>query len=255
MVGEELKALVVEGVVCGVGAGEDHDEGVGLGEELGEVVLGVDLDAVTDAGGAGDALDVGAEEGEAGGEGLGDVAKAPDEDAGVAEGGEAALGTVGLGPAEVLGPLGLELVVAHLVEAAGGVEEEAEGVLGDGVVVEAGAGGDDDLGGVEAGVEYVVGAGGQGLDPADVGEVGLGVLEVLGRVGPGDEDVGVVVLSRDGGSLDVVRGESYGEALEEGGVEHQGRGVKKLHVDAGRWCRFGAEGSGGGSDGGGGVIV
>lgn len=234
VLGQQLEALGVEGVLGGVGAGQDHDEGVGLGEQLGELVLAVDLDAVAHALAAGDALDLGAEAAQVRGERLCDVAEAPDEDAGVAQGGEGAGGAVGLGPAEVAGPLVLELVVAHLVEAAGGVEEEAEGVLGDGVVVEAGAGGDGDLGGVEAGVEDVVRAGGEGLDPLEVLEAASGVLEVVGGVGPGHEDLGVGVLLGDG-RLDVVRDELHGEALQGLDVELKGSRVEELHGGGGIW--------------------
>ena len=84
MLGQEGKSLAVEGVESRVGAREDHDEDVGLGEDGGEAVLGNDLDAVADTGGAGDTLDLCAENAETGDEALCDVAKAPDENAGVA---------------------------------------------------------------------------------------------------------------------------------------------------------------------------
>jgi hypothetical protein len=103
-----------------------------------------------------------------------------------------------------LRPLRLELVVAHLVEAACAAEEETEGMLGDGVVVQTDAGGDDDLGSIEAGAQDVVGAGGERLDPFQVLEALGGIFEVVGCVGPGYEDVGVYVLFGNG-RLDIIR--------------------------------------------------
>ena len=131
------------------------------------------------------------------GESFGNVSEAPDQDAGVTEGGESVGRAIGLGTAEVAGPLALELVIPHLVKPAGGIEKETKGVLGDGVVVETGAGGDGDLGGVEAGAENVIGTGGERLDPAQLGQTVDGIFEVVGGVGPGDEDLSVdVFLSR-----------------------------------------------------------
>lgn len=235
--GQELQTLGVEGVLGALGTGEDHDERVGAGEQLGQAVLGVDLDAVADAGGPRDAADGGAPGGQVRREGLGDVAVAPDEDVGVAQGGEAVPGTVGLGAAEVRGPPALDLVVAHLVEAAGGGEQEAEGVLGDGAVVQARAGGDDDGRG-EAGREHVVGAGGEGLDPAQLRHAPRGVLEAGAVVGPGHEDLGIdQVLGDD--ALGVVGVQGDAEPLEARDVELQRRRVEELHD--GRaifWARY-----------------
>jgi hypothetical protein len=96
------------------------------------------------------------------------------------------------------------LVVAHLEEAAGGGEQEAESVLGDGVVVETDASGNCDLRGVKSSVQNVIRAGCEGLNPFYVLQALSGVLEVIGRVGPGDEDVGINVLFGDR-RLDIIR--------------------------------------------------
>lgn len=148
---------------------------------------------------------------------LGDVAVAPDEDVGVAQGGEAVLGAVGLGPAEVRGPLALHLVVAHLVEAAGGGEQEAEGVLGHGAVVQSRARGDED-GRREAGGQNIVGARGEGLDPAQLRHAPCGVLEATAVVGPRHEDLGVDQVLGDR-ALGVVGVQGDAEAFEARDVE------------------------------------
>lgn len=126
-------------------------------------------------------------------------------------------------------PLRLELVIAHFVESAGAAEEEAEGVLGDGVIVETDAGGDGDLGGVESRAEDVVGACGEGLDPAQVLHAAGGIVQVVGAVGPGDKDLGVDKLLRDW-CLNVVGVEGDGEALEALDVELDGGWVEELHL-------------------------
>lgn len=241
VVGQERQTLLVERVLGGIGAGEDHDESVSLREDGLEVVFGVDFDAVADATRAGNAFDICAESDEPGCEALGDVAEAPDDDVGALQGGELALGSVGLRAAQVTGPLALELRVAHLVEAAGGVEQQTECVLGNCVVVQAGAGGDCDLGRIEAGREDVVGARGQTLDPAQLGEALGGVFQVGGRVGPCDEDLSVGVLLRDG-LLDIIRDEIHAVALEKRGIKGQRCGVEELGHLEGGWGRGSVEG-------------
>lgn len=221
--GELLQPLGVQGVPRALRAGEDHDEGVGLGQQLGEAVLAVDLDAVADAGGARQAAHLGAEEPQGRRQRLRDVAVAPDEDARVAERGEAVLGPVGLRAPQVLRPLPLQLVVAHLVEPARPVEEEAQGVLGHGAVVEAGPRGYFHRR-REAGVQDVVRPRCEGLDPAQLRQPLGGVGEVLGAVGPGHEDLGVGVLLGDG-RLDVIRVQGGREALEALDVELERCGV------------------------------
>ena len=131
------------------------------------------------------------------------------------------------------GPLALELIIPHLIEPAGGIEKETEGVLGDGTVVEAGTSGDSDLGSVEAGVEDVIGTGGEGLDPTELGQAADGIFEVIGGVGPGDEDLCVDMLLGDR-SLDVVGLEGDGrESLHLGNVKLERSGVEELHFGGG----------------------
>ena len=158
---------------------------------------------------------------------LGDVAVAPDEDVGVAEGSKAVLGAVGLGAAEVSRPLPLHLVVAHLIEAPRGDQQQTEGVLGDGAVVAPRARRHNHIG-REAGRQHVVGPGGKRLDPAEVLHAARGVLQVLGAVGPGDEDLGVDQVLGDHG-LDVIGVQRGAEALEAGDVELERGWVEKLH--------------------------
>lgn len=175
VVGQLSQPLLVQRVLGALIAGQDHDQRVRRLEHLGQLVLAVDLVAVAHAGLPGHPAHGGAKGDEPGRELLGDVAKAPDGDGGVAQGGELVAGAVGLRAAQVLGPLALQLVVAHLVESPGRGQEEAQGVLGDGVVVEPGAGADMD-GRVKASGEDVVGPGGAGLDPFEI-------LHALGGVG------------------------------------------------------------------------
>lgn len=100
-------------------------------------------------------------------------------------------------------------------------------MLGDGAVVQAGARGHEDgLG--KAGAEDVVGARGERLDPAELGEALGGVAEVVGGVGPGHEDLGVGQLVGDGG-FHVVGVQGGAEALEALDVELEGCGVEELH--------------------------
>lgn len=232
--GQQGQPLLAERVLGALVAGQDHDQRVGGPEDIGNLVLADDLESVPDARPRRDAPDGGAQGDEPGRQLLGDVAEAPDGDAGVPQGGEAVGGPVGLGPAEVLGPDRAGLEVAHLVEAAGGVEEHAEGVLSDGVVVQAGPRAQGD-GGVEAGGEYVVGAGGAGLDPFEILHAAGGVLEVGRGVGPDDEEFGVDEGLWDD-LLDVVGVDGHGEALDRFDVEDEGvvsrlrGGDEELHV-------------------------
>lgn len=231
VLGQQREPLGVEGVLGALGPRQDHDEGVGLRQELGQPVLAVDLDAVAHAGAPRDAAHGGAPGRDVGRERLGDVAVAPDQHVRVAQRREAVPRAVGLRAAEVRRPLALHLEVAHLVEAARGVEQQAQRVLGDGAVVQARAGGHDD-GGREAGRQHVVGAGGERLDPAQVLQALRGVLEVGGAVGPGHEHLGISMLLGDG-ALDVIGLQGHAEALQTRDVELQGRWVEQLH-DGGR---------------------
>ena len=129
-------------------------------------------------------------------------------------------------------PFALELVIPHFVEATGAVEQEAEGMFSDGVIVETGTGADCDFGGVEAGVEDVVGTGGEGLDPAEVLHVCGGVFEVVGGVCPCDEELGVEEVVGDGLG-DVVGVEGDGEAVDAGDVEFERGWVEELHGGGG----------------------
>lgn len=227
VLGQQLQPLGVERVSGRFRTRQDQDQGVRLGEQLRQAVLGVDLHAVAHARAARHAFHVGAQADQVRGEGFGDVAEAPDEHARVAQRGECPRGSVRLGAAEVLRPFALQLIIAHLEEPPRGREEETEGVLGDGEVVQAGARGDFDPGGVEAGRQDVVGARGEGLDPAEVREAGRGVFEVLGRVCPGDENVGVGVFIGDE-LLDVVGLQVDREAVDAGHVEDERRWVEEL---------------------------
>lgn len=182
------------------------------------------MDAVADAGVAGDAADLCAEGCQPRRELLGDVAEAPDQDVGVTERCEGAGWTVRLGPAEVGGPFALELVVAHFVEAAGAIEEHAERVFRHCVVVESGARGDEDFR-VEAGGEDVVGTRGQRLDPSKLGQAFGGIFQVLGAVGPRHQELGVSVLVRDQ-LLRIVWLYFDGKALETLDIELQRCGTE-----------------------------
>lgn len=189
----------------------------------------MDCDSVADACVAGETGHVRSESGEVGSESFGDIAETPDQDVRVAESGEGALGSVGLGASEVSGPFSLGLEVAHFMEFAGGSEEEAESVLCDCSVVEAGAGGDCDVFRIEAGAQDIIGACSERLDPFELLQVRSGVLEVCGGVGPGDENGGVVVLGGDF-LCDVVGDEVDGEALQALHVEGKGGWVEELHL-------------------------
>lgn len=103
-------------------------------------------------------------------------------------------------------------------------------MLCDGAVVESRTGGYGDRRGVETSGEDVVGAGGEGLDPAEVGEGGFGEGEVGGGVGPGDEDGCIEEVGGDGIGARIVgvKGDGRGGG-EEGGVEREGGGVEDLH--------------------------
>jgi hypothetical protein len=59
-------------------------------------------------------------------------------------------------------------------------------MLRDRMIVQPRARRDGDLAGVESRIEDVIGTGGEGLNPFEVLHAGGGILEVGGRVGPGD---------------------------------------------------------------------
>lgn len=168
--GKHGEAVGVEGVAGRVAAGQDHDEGVRGGQEGGQVRVGEDLHAVAHAGGARDALDVGAQQAQRRCQRLGDVAEPPHQHVGAAQRREAALGPVGLRPAQVLRPgrRRPRLVVAHLVELARRHQQQAQRVLGHRVVVQSRPRRDGDAARVEPGVQHVVGPRRQGLDPFQV---------------------------------------------------------------------------------------
>ncbi|KAI6749972.1 hypothetical protein HG531_007237 [Fusarium graminearum] len=174
VLGQLLETLSVENVARGIGSGEDHNQCIGLGEKLVEIVLGVDLNTVANTLLTSDTSDLGAETDELRGEALCDVAETPDEHARITKRCESILGSIWLRTTEVTWPFALELVITHLVEATSGVN-----------------------------AENVVGARSEGLDPLKLCEALCGVLEVIGRVCPGNEDLGVDVLFWDG-LLDVV---------------------------------------------------
>lgn len=230
MFGQHLQSLRVQHILGVFRARQDHDQRIRGAQQLRQFVLGVDLDALTHTGVSGHALDVGAQGRQPGRQGLCDVAEPPDQDIGVLQRREFARGPVRLRSAQVAGPFALELEVAHLEEAARRVQKQSQSVLGDGVVVQAGARADGHFRSVEARAENVIRSCGEGLDPVEVLETFGFLFELRDRVAPCYQDLGVGVLVGNV-AFDVVWDKGHVEAFQALGVEGDGRWIEELHFE------------------------
>lgn len=82
----------------------------------------------------------------------------------------------------------LKLVVFYFVEVVSIVEEQVQCVFCDSVIMKIGVGVDCNFGGIEVGVEYVIGVSCERLDLMEVFYVWDSIFEVFCGVGLGDEE-------------------------------------------------------------------
>ena len=208
-----------------LGRRQDVDQHVDLGQRARHGLLRDDLDAGTGAGAPRGPPHLGAEGLQRRGEGLPDLAEAPDQHPRSEEGGEPPLGPQRLQPAQLRGPLVALLRLPALRQAPHQAQQQRERVLADGQRVQAGTGRDHHLRS-EARGEDAVHPGGQRLDASQAEEVLGRGGEVAARGAPHHQHLGVVVL---GGDLLAGVDDDRLPSLGELGVQVNGVGQQDLH--------------------------